>query len=120
LNIGRWSATGTSDGINVYVFGSEKDTVEQYDATADKWTLLELTLPMLERLFFFAVASVNSYIYVLGGSKNPFTYESALCLKPDKRRYVTKASLPVACSDQCVVSADVSNEALFKVLQPLL
>lgn len=119
LNKDYLRASAVSDGHAVYVFGDITGFFEQYDATADKWTLLTTEKPVKQTRF--AVACVNSNIYLLGGLLDySITTESFVCLKPDRRRYLTKASLPVACHDQCAVSADVSDKALFEVLLPLL
>ncbi len=121
LNVSRcFAAAATVDNV-VYVFGDApaRDDVEQYDATADTWTLLTTRMPVGRH--YLAVACVNSSVYLLGGLNNNLVpIESRDCLKPDKRRYLPKAQLPVACFDLSAVSHSVSDEALLKVLLDLV
>jgi hypothetical protein len=121
LNEARLNAAAAAVDNVVYVFGGmpARDDVEQYDDTADTWTLLTTTMHVGR--YRLAVACVNSSVYLLGGW-NYFDapLESRDCLKPDKRRYLPKAKLPVACYFLSAVSHDVSDEALLKVLLRLL
>ena len=73
LNIGRcWHAAATHD-CTVYVFGgsdykTRRDEIEQYDADANKWTLLKARLSQARTEL--AATCVHSRIYILGGETN--------------------------------------------------
>jgi len=115
-----FAAAATVDNV-VYVFGGmpARDDVEQYDARANTWTLLTSRMPVGR--WRLAVACVNSSVYLLGGlNYNQVPIESTDCLKPDKRKYLPKAQLPVACCDLSAVSHSVSDEAVLKVLLGLV
>ena len=115
-----YAAAVTVDDV-VYVFGGgvARDDAEQYDTEANTWTLL--TTKMTVGRQSLAVACVNSSVYLLGGlNKNQAPMDLSDCLKPDKRRYLRKAQLPVACYYLSAVGHSVSDEALLKVLFKLV
>ena len=69
LNTARQQAAAATHLDVVFVFGGWNgavlDTVEQYDATANKWTVLPTRLTVARRGLAAAVA--GSHIYVVGG-----------------------------------------------------
>jgi N-acetylneuraminic acid mutarotase len=116
LNMRRVRAAAATDDITMYVFGASdseaRDVVEQYDATADKWTSLLIRMPV--RRYDSAAACINSYIYLLGGYERKVGYlESTDCMKPDKRGFLRKKLLSVPCRNLSAVSLSVSDEALW-------
>ena len=69
LNIGRCVHAAATHDYTVYVFGgydgNSRAEIEQYDADANKWTLLKARLSQARSEL--AAACVHSRIYILGG-----------------------------------------------------
>ena len=71
LNIARSRHAAAMHNYTVYVFGGwsqniPRAEIEQYDADANKWTLLKARLSQARQ--WLAAACVHSRIYILGGS----------------------------------------------------
>ena len=72
LNIPRAFHAAAMHNYSVYVFGGESGDykviaeIEQYDADANKWTLLKALLSQARR--DLAAACVDSRIYIVGGA----------------------------------------------------
>ena len=70
LNIARQKHAAATHNYTVYVFGGwgqngPRAEIEQYDADANKWTLLNARLGVAR--YELAAACVHSRIYILGG-----------------------------------------------------
>lgn len=120
LNEARQGAAAAVVIDVVYVFGGwpARNDIELYDPVANKWTVLSESMPVGR--YSFAVACVNSSIYILGGRKTRnVPMESTGYWKLIPRKW-NEAPLPIACSDLTAATCSVSDEVLYKVLLNLL
>ena len=108
LNIRRCKHAAVTHDFTVYVFGGEggntrRAEIEQYDADANKWTLLKARLSKAQSLL--AAACVHSRIYILGGAGSD-AMDSFDAVKQECRPV---SKLPQARRDHAVACYSVSD-----------
>ena len=104
LNIPRYDHAAAVHNFFVYVFGGEYGNpiaeIEQYDADANKWTLLKARLS--QPRYWLAAASVDSHILILGGAveqkedKKSTPLEVIDCFDAEKQECQPRSKLPKA------------------------
>ncbi len=106
LNIPRYDHAAAVHNFFVYVFGGEtylknpRAEIEQYDADANKWTLLKARLS--QPRYLLAAASVDSRILILGGAvkqkgnKKVTPLDVIDCFDAEKQECQPRSKLPKA------------------------
>jgi hypothetical protein len=122
LNKKRYYAGAAAHDGTVYVLGGRfrdiaRDSVEQYDAIADKWTIMEMRMSLGR--YNHAVAFVNGRTYVLGGcnSMNFTPIDSVGFLNPIGQRFADSAALPAASYALSAVSFHISDDTLTRLMR---
>lgn len=104
LNIRRSYHAAAVHNCFVYVFGGfynePRAEIEQYDADANKWTLLKARLS--QPRYWLAAASVDSHILILGGAveqkedKKSTPLDVIDCFDAEKQECQPRSKLPKA------------------------
>ena len=117
LNIPRAYHAAAMHNYSVYVFGGEsgkykvRAEIEQYDADANKWTLLKALLSQAR--CGLAAACVDSRIYIVGGNiweKNqsdenePLPVDVIDSFDPEKKQCSPSSKLPKARDSHALAS----------------
>jgi N-acetylneuraminic acid mutarotase len=114
LNIPRYDHAAAVHNFFVYVFGGQSNKyipraeIEQYDADANKWTLLKARLS--QPRFWLAAASVDSRILILGGAvyqkedKKQKQLDVIDCFDAEKQECQPRSKLPKASYDLLAAS----------------
>lgn len=121
LNTPRAEAAAATDGQHVYVFGGlttdgkDLDSAEQYDATGDKWTMVQATMSVARREL--AAVCSSGRIYLIGGSARWGVISSRLVesFDPAEQRFSKVEQLPLQRWGHGAVSVRMSAGALAKL-----